>query len=181
MSVRMETIHNVPLEIILLNVTPTLKGKFVINRLNKNTGSISCYKKKISWFEFETRRVEGVAGKFDYPVWKKVEGPLEVFLEVFQDIMLRFVQHKSFYWHQNKEAKKLIKPDNFFLHHDAIASFVDYSMNPKKYSGRTLSQVQYQQLPEISLLNIITYSSEEQKTIKETRTHKKNNKRDFSR
>ena len=116
--------------------------------------------KTVSWFEFETRGVEGVAEKFDYPVWKKVEGPLEVFLEVFQDIMISFVQHKSFYWHQNKEVKKLIKANNFYLHPDAIAAFADYSVNPKKYSGRTLTQVQYQQLPEISLLNIITYSSE---------------------
>ena len=89
--------------------------------------------KTVSWFEFETRRVEGVAGKFDYPVWKKVEGPLELFLDVFQDIMISFVQHKSFYWHQNKEVKKLIKANNFYLHPDAIAAFADYSVNPKKY------------------------------------------------
>ena len=91
----------------------------------------------------------------------------------FQNIIIKFTQHKSFFWHQNPEIKKLVSPGNFCLHPTAVPAFADYSTNPKKYSGRTLTHVQYTKLHEFSLLNIISYLSEQQLIAKPGSINKK--------
>ena len=74
--------------------------------------------------------------------------------------MFKFLSHKIYHHQQNPEIKKLAEAGNAFLHPDSCILFGDYSQNPKKLTGRSGTQTQYRDAPDISLLNFVKYSTD---------------------
>ena len=111
----------------------------------------------VKWREYQERSVL-LPGKrkYDFDLLVTVDGPVINFLEIFEKQLIRFIPHKFYHRHQNRELKLLINPKNPYLPFLCAAGFFDYSQNGKILVGKIGSTKQYRELPDFSLLNGIS-------------------------
>ena len=98
--------------------------------------------------------------KYDHLIYKTFTGTVKDFLLVFQRQCSRMKPHKVYQHAQSKRKGFSHMEDNEALGEEVAAIYADYSQNPKKVSCRSGIQQQYRDMPDFSLLNIITFSRE---------------------